>query len=272
MMDEAVNAGFQIIESGGSIESLSPEFRNALGIEGMSKLREYASKVINGESVRTDAATYLDLRSMAETSPEEFARLNLLDYADKLSMGDLKKMADLKGAIQSGAREQTVNDAKLSNVRSELKPYLEAAGIDLGKQEGAARGLAAEEMYVRWYDGYVAREKKAPSTAERQAFMRSSVSTTVNIDPPGLGNEIEGNHFDIKYNGSRVRQGDAVVNSGGVTLADLGKANTAITINGIEVPHIEVMNAIEAFRQSMGFDPETREVISMLISTGEYAQ
>lgn len=266
----ATNAAFQLIEQGQSVDNLSIEFRNMIGMEGMSKLRSYQEKVNSGETVRTDSATYIDLRRMAETDPNGFARVQLLDYVDRLSEGDLKKFADLQANGDRAARGESVNGPKLSTVRSDMKPFLDAAGIDDRKPDGMKKALMAEENYIRWFDAFIAQEKREPTAAERTEFMKQSILTTVRIDRDFRIGDMSGQAFEIQYDGRRVNSGDAVAVTNALPLSELSSGAADIYISGIKVPPVDVSDAISAFQQRYGQDPTSQELVQMLIASGAY--
>lgn len=50
-----------------------------------------------GRSIKTDFATYLDLRELALNEPTKFAALDLKQYMDRIGPAQLEQLADLKG-------------------------------------------------------------------------------------------------------------------------------------------------------------------------------
>ena len=172
-------------------------------------------------------------------------------------------------ADKSAARRKD-GELSVSTLRAEMTPYLRAAGFDPNDTAGAAMLIRAEDAAIRWHDAYVAQNQKAPTAAERSAFLRSAITTTVKIDPPGLGNEKSGSNFSINYDGAPVNVNGKVVRDTPITIEGMIDPNTTFELNGIAVPKGDVQAAIEAFIERRGFEPHPQEVVNMLIATGEY--
>lgn len=269
----ATQAAFELIETGNSVDTLPLEFRQSLGMEGMNKLRSYQSSKANGEKVTTDPVTYMTLRRLAENDPEAFINTNVIGYLDKLSESDLKGIIDLQSAKMDERSKgvKSAQDASVSSMRSEMTPYLRAAGYDLNDKKGAAAQVKAEAAFMRWHDNYVAVNKAAPSAAERSDFMRRAITTEVTLDPTGFNNSVTGNNFAIEYNGKPVQLADGTVGRGGAfKLSDVESGSTSLALNSLTVPQAEIKAATAAYRSRYGVEPELQDIINMLIATGDY--
>jgi hypothetical protein len=83
----------------------------------------YSDRLNRGESIETDWRTFYKLIDQAGTSPDDFAKQNLLGYRAKLSDTEFKQIAEIQLAIrkkdgregpglaQFGTEEQIVNDS-----------------------------------------------------------------------------------------------------------------------------------------------------------------
>ena len=78
-----------------------------------ASLQAIAQKAATGVDVKTDFATYYGLREMASSDPDEFKRLNLMAYTDKLSPADRKEIVKLqtddKGIKLARTKTQVMN-------------------------------------------------------------------------------------------------------------------------------------------------------------------
>jgi len=115
------------------LNSLPLEIQRQIGIDGILKLQEY-QKMLSGEGVVTDAAVYLELSDKYAADPSGFMDIDLLQYRDKLSDSDWKKIVgwrqDAIEARQKGGDGGGDGDKiGLSQAMSQAKLALEAAGI-----------------------------------------------------------------------------------------------------------------------------------------------
>lgn len=104
-----LSAAFATVDKTGSIEGLTPQQRVDLA-QHMPALRNYANAIARGVPIETDLPTYYTLMTTAGNDPTEFAKMNLLQWKDKLGETELKQLANLQLSIKAGNAKQADKD------------------------------------------------------------------------------------------------------------------------------------------------------------------
>lgn len=233
----AQDAAFQMIESGGSLDALPVEVRQALGQDAMTSLRSYQATIARGDTVQTDDATYYELRQMQATNPAGFRNVNMMEYRNRLSDTDWQQMVDAQTKPDSD-----VTTSAASTLMTTASRQLKAAGIDPNAEPGkkdAATTAALQSRLLRWQDGFVAESKRAPTQTEIDERIGRELLPVL-IDPPGLMNKTEATLLQLEaldldsadLAGSTIRVLDtdvpaAVINEQIIALREAGIEVTA---------------------------------------------
>jgi hypothetical protein len=96
---ERKRAAFAEIMQGTPVADMDPVMLQELGPEAVGQLLTLEGKFTKGAPDKTDPQTYYKLSQMG---PDEFGKLDLMDYADTLSASDFKAMADKQASISRG--------------------------------------------------------------------------------------------------------------------------------------------------------------------------
>lgn len=90
------------IETTKSLDSIPPNEWDALEPEQKKSLYEYHQYIVEGRNVPTDMQTLYDLKTLASSAEtqDDFMKMNLLDYASKLSTEDRKELINLQTAMR----------------------------------------------------------------------------------------------------------------------------------------------------------------------------
>jgi len=110
------------IVGGGKVSDVNPAVLEQIGSEGVSQLLTLEGKFKPGGEDKTDDATYIKLANM---DPEEFKAVPLIDFADKLSGGDLRKFADKQAELA----RPNVSAAVMATDRSRSQIVTEAQNV-----------------------------------------------------------------------------------------------------------------------------------------------
>lgn len=188
--EAASKAAFASIVNGGSVTTLTPAQQVAIGEDGMKGLIGYEKLVKSGTPVETDAVTLFNMRQLAIDDPAAFkseASKGFASVADKLSDTDRAQL--VKDATSPTAKQDAESAATL---RSIAAPQLEAVGIKSGDKDYAK----VQTALLQWQAAFIAKNGVAPDVMEIDKQVGRMLSA-VNIDPPGLGNQISGKAFEI---------------------------------------------------------------------------
>ena len=188
--EAASKAAFASIVNGGSVTTLTPAQQVAIGEDGMKGLIGYEKLVKSGTPVETDTVTLFNMRQLAIDDPAAFkseASKGFASVADKLSDTDRAQL--VKEATSPTAKQDAESAATL---RSIAAPQLEAVGIKSGAKDYAK----VQTALLQWQAAFIAKNGVAPDVMEIDKQVGRMLSE-VNIDPPGLGNQISGKAFEI---------------------------------------------------------------------------
>lgn len=152
----------------------TPEWRQIA-----QQLNTYAPEMLdkfNGQDVETDWASYQDVLSRINAGE----KVNVMDYKDRLSNGDMKALIDRQADPEVGLRSRLTE-----SVVRDLKPILEAGAEDAAQK--ARQVLAFSDRldlnirdYMRMNGG------KVPGRQEVRA-MADQLIQTVSVTTPGGG-------------------------------------------------------------------------------------
>jgi hypothetical protein len=126
------------IIGGQKVRDFDPLILEQIGSEGVSQLITLESKFAPGGDDKTDDATYIKLVNM---TPEEFKSVDLIDFADKLSGGDLRAFADKQAELVRPNASKALENASRTRTQivSEAQNIL---GLDPGKEPDDAMRMA----------------------------------------------------------------------------------------------------------------------------------
>lgn len=140
------------------LSAIPPAVLNAMDGRDLVALRKTAEKVVGEKAVKTDFAVLYDLRKMSAENPEEFLKVNLNHYRDKLSPSDLEQFAILQTKPERRQDAATLG-AQLSNMHDQMN----WGGSDREKKgyfdKVVTDAIAAEQKRVGKPLDYEARQK-----------------------------------------------------------------------------------------------------------------
>lgn len=122
--ENASKTAFNILDkTKGDLTKIPPTTWESFSGSTKASLRAYSDKLNAGEAIETDWTTFYKLIDQAGIKPDDFAKLNILNYRGKLADAQFTQMADLQLSIrnkdnkagnelaQFGSEEQVVNDS-----------------------------------------------------------------------------------------------------------------------------------------------------------------
>lgn len=241
--DSAQQAGFVLIEQGGSVDALSLDQKLAIGQAGMTSLREYQTKVASGVKPETDPELYVELSRQAAQDPAGFAARDPLEWRNRLSDSDFKSFVDK----QTSSGQADGAELTISTINTVSRDILTAAGIDDSKKTGAAKVARYQESLLRWASDFRATNSRAPSHLEIRERANALLMPVV-MDPPGWRNRQSGEAFSLDFEA--------------VSPADL--VNGSLRVNGEVVPTETIEAFAREFEAALGRAPTPQEVVEGL--------
>ena len=187
---------FRGIMNGQKVRDFPPALLEQIGAEGVSSLLTLESKFEPGNSDKTDDRTYYQLTMM---DPADFAEVDLLSYAEKLSATDFQKFADRQAELLRGGDGvgQVVGMRTRSQIMSDTVALL---GLEPTKNQDDARSVATLERMlddkVRAYAE--ANNGKSPGAPEIQEMVDRLILEGT-IDGSGALGGLFGNDRKMVY-------------------------------------------------------------------------
>ncbi len=179
---QLLQAAFQEIVNGKQVSDLDPSVLQNLPPKGVSTLLTLESKLKRDED-KTDAATYVSLTS--GMGVEEFKKVNLLDFADKLSLSDLKSLADRQAKLNRDSPSATRStDQTRTQIIGSAQNIL---GLSPNKNPEDAETMATINRLVNnEIDAYISANNKEPDGTVIQGM----------VDRLMLEGEVEGTLYN----------------------------------------------------------------------------
>lgn len=232
-MAAAEQSAFEVIEAGTDPASLPLDIRQTLGIDTMSSLRTYYGKIAAGQPVATDPKTYVELRQLKASDPQGFRDVNILEYADRLSLTDLKSFAD-----EQAKPVDPANEFAASSLMSTAQRQLRAAGVKANTEEDAA----VQSRLLAWQDRFVAENKRRPTQKEINERVGQELVPVV-VDPRGLMNKESGSLYSEDFSVPITDEED---------ILKLISEDGVVSVDGEELPAFVTREIVMILNQQSG--------------------
>lgn len=145
---QAVN----IIQQTHNWQSVPTSIWSQLKVSQRGELVDYAKKLSGGEAVKTDLQTYYDLRTQASTPAlqDQFLKLNLPDYINKLSPTDFEEITGIQASLRQNDGKSIAKLDGYRTVDQVVKDGLNGAGINPNPKGGTdqAKNVASFHRQV----------------------------------------------------------------------------------------------------------------------------
>lgn len=230
----AQDEAFQMIEAGGSLDTLPTETRQALGQAAMTSLHSYQATLARGDVVETNQTRYYELRQMQSEDAPAFRGHDFLLELNNLSKGDWQKMVDAQTKPDSD-----ITTSAASTLMSTASRQIGAAGIDPTPDVGSddyktVSGL--QSRLLRWQDAFVESNGRAPSKVEIDDQIGRELLPLV-IDAPG-------------FTGDSDKQETTLIQLQQMNLSETQLADTSIRILDTDVPAAVINEQIIALKEA----------------------
>jgi len=157
------------IMDGGKVRDTDPTVLEQIGSEGVSQLMTLEGKFAKGAAPsESDPQTYIRL---AQMSPDEFKNVSLIDFADKLSGGDLRSFADKQAKVIRPDTSAAVlaTDRNRSQIMTEAQNIM---GLEPTKTPDDAKKLSALNKALDLkIAAHIEENKKQPTGIEIQKMV-----------------------------------------------------------------------------------------------------
>ena len=117
------------ILEGGSSDQIPPAVWAELPSGTQRQILEYEEKRAKGEEPKTDPAVYYMLSRL---SNEEFAKVNLMNYVNNLSLTEFKSLASKQNSLESRNEREAAKRTSVSRAMTMAMKPLRAKGIKTG--------------------------------------------------------------------------------------------------------------------------------------------
>jgi hypothetical protein len=134
--DFATRYAIDHVERGGSVDTMPQNILKDLTVSDRAQLRAYNKTRSKGESPDTQWDAYYDLVKRATTDPAEFAKVNLMQYRNKLGDTEFKQVVALQAAY---SKKDDSFEEKISGYRTSgqiVNDALESVGINPNPKPG----------------------------------------------------------------------------------------------------------------------------------------
>ena len=137
---------WKYVDQGMTPDQVPMEVRQAAGMSAVSSAWEYLNKAASGREATTDEVLLRDMQLYAAQKPNEFAKLDLNDYRDRVSKADLRKLTDLQTGALTDQRKAGEAGLNITTAFSQAGTQLEAIGLTTTGKEGTKREEAAKRI------------------------------------------------------------------------------------------------------------------------------
>ncbi len=120
---------FRFVETGNDPDDAPFDLKMQAGMDAMASARSFYAKTIEGPNIPTDEVLLRDMRLYAASNPDEFAKLDINDYRDRLSKSDARAMTDIQASAINDARKAREEGVNITAAFDMAKNQLEAVGI-----------------------------------------------------------------------------------------------------------------------------------------------
>lgn len=161
--------------------------------QGMrNSLTNYMEAKASGKAIQTDRNTYVQLQSM---SPDEFVKLDIRQYSDKLGSSDFKQFVDMQKQYRNGETKQF--DTFLTDGKAVETVYKEAGldtkgadyakfQLDVAREQQAYQAATGKKMNDQ--DLAMLAKKRAKDVVIKQGFFFDDVKKKFEITPEDIDN------------------------------------------------------------------------------------
>jgi hypothetical protein len=196
---------WKYIDQNQTPDQVPMDVRQAAGMDAVGAAWSYLDKVNKGRDVDSDQTLLYDMRRFAAMKPDEFAKLDLNDYRDRLSKQDIKELTGTQTTALTDQRKAQEDGVNITAAFSQAQSQLDAVGITTTGKKDSEREEAAKrvaefqnQLAVQMEEFKRANQNRAPNQLEIQSMINRLLLPVV-IKQPGKWwgtNETPGFVFD----------------------------------------------------------------------------
>lgn len=137
---------WRYIDQGATPDEVPVDVRMAAGMAAVSSAWSYVEKAEGRNQIEDDEEFVYRMRLYAATNPEEFAKMDLMDYFDRMSKATRKEFAELQSKIISNPLEAKKDGINITSAMSQARTQLEAVGLTVTGKSATEREKAAKRI------------------------------------------------------------------------------------------------------------------------------
>lgn len=134
------------VDQGMTPDQVPMEVRQAAGMEAVSSAWNYFSTASKGRDVKDDEQLVYSMRRVAASNPDDFAKVDLNDYRDKISMATIKELTGLQTGALKDQRKAREEGLHLTEAYSQATEQLRAVGITTEGKKGSQLEAAHQRI------------------------------------------------------------------------------------------------------------------------------
>lgn len=251
------------IDQGMTPDQVPMEVRQAAGMTAVSAAWSYLETAAKGRAVESDQTLLYDMRRYAATDPAEFARIDLNDYRDRLSINDIKELTNTQTTALTDERKAREEGLTITSAFSQAETQLSAVGITTAGKNGSEREASARQ--IAQFQNVLAAEMeafkqanngKAPTQLDVQSMINRLLLPVV-VKTPASG----GGLFGVYFPGFETQNRDGFLFETGGRTGDLGNGtNVEIAVKYEQIPIGDRVTIEVALEQQFRRKPSPAEV------------
>ncbi len=204
--EERTNSAYDVIDKTGDWTKIPASVWTDLPGSTRSAIKSYAEDKARGIPTKTNLKDFYGLTTMVGNKPDDFMKLDIYEYRNKLSESDFKQMAELQMRMRTGdtkAAEKAINGFRTNG--EIWNGVLTSTKLDKDSQE-------ANELHKemdRRIDQFQQDTGKEATNEQKQAIADNLVGNVV-LEPGGWGNILPGGKpfYDVTKKSYQIQIGD----------------------------------------------------------------
>ncbi|NJL06858.1 MAG: hypothetical protein HC900_00280 [Methylacidiphilales bacterium] len=169
---------WRYIDQGATPDDVPFEVRQAAGMAAVGSAWDYAKRMNERRDVESDQVLLYDMRRFAAMKPEEFSRVDLNDYRDRLSKKDVEEMTRSQTSALTDMRKAKADGANLTSAFNQADAQLEAVGL---KKSPSKMGDDDRKRIAEFQNALA---------MEMQAFQQANSRTPTQIEAQQIINKL----------------------------------------------------------------------------------
>lgn len=250
------------VDKGMSPDQIPSDVKQAAGMAAVSAAWGYMESAAKGRDPTTDEILMRDMQLYAARDPKGFANdIDLNDYRDKISKGDLRKLTDMQASALTQDREAAQKGTVITEAFTAASGALEAVGITTTGKKDEEREAAAKR--IAQFQNQLAQEiaqfqqqnnNRAPTFDEQRAMVNKMLLPIIIKQEKSAWNP-------TKTPWTSANESNSFMFETGGKVGDLGAGVTAeLNVQYKDIPIPDRIAVEQTLEKQLGFKPSAAQV------------